>query len=91
MTYPSATSMLTVRRLPIFTERSGNEFKVRMDPALANLVCDSLQLKYPGYRIGRRWAIEFALMSWLHSEGLVKEAPVLPGCDKAGGSHGNHP
>ena len=71
-------NLLTVRRLPIFTERSGSEHKVRMDRALAEMVMASVQMRYPSVRVGKRYSIEYALLSWLYSEGLITTEPVIP-------------
>lgn len=84
----SATSKLTIRKLPIFTDRTGNDFKIRVDRALSDLVADSVQLQYPNVRVGKRFSIEYALLSWLRDQGLVAEGAVIPGCNKAEGSHG---
>ena len=82
-------NLLTVRRLPIFTERSGSEHKVRMDRALAEMVTASVQMRYPSMRVGKRYSIEFALLSWLHAEGLIAEEPKVPVAGATEGNGGN--
>jgi hypothetical protein len=79
---------LTVRKLPIFTERSGCDHKIRMDRALADMVAASVQIKYPTVRVGKRYSIEYALLEWLHSQGLVKDGPVIPVAGSK--DNGNH-
>jgi len=82
-------NLLTVRRLPVFTARSGSDHKVRMDRALADMVTASVQLKYPAVRVGKRYSIEYALMEWLFAEGLVSEAPTVPVAGQGGSDGGN--
>jgi hypothetical protein len=69
---------LTIRKLPIFTARSGSGHKVRMDRALADMVNASVQMKYPSVRCGKRYSIEYALMQYLYSQGLISREPSVP-------------
>jgi len=79
---------LTIRKLPIFTTRTGSEHKVRMDRALADMVTASVQMKYPAVRVGKRYSIEYALMQWLFAEGLISQAPTVPvACLEDDGNH----
>ena len=79
---------LTIRKLPIFTARSGSEHKVRIDRALADMINASVQMKYPSVRCGKRYSIEYALMTWLYSEGLLSITPRVPVFTTEG--HGDH-
>jgi hypothetical protein len=38
-------------------------------------VQDNLQLKHPTVRVGKRFAVEFALQEWLYEKGLVRNDP----------------
>jgi hypothetical protein len=69
-------NLLTVRRLPVQLNNEGAQpYKLRLDPALAKLVQDNLQLRHPSVRVGKRFAVEFALQEWLYSRGLVRNDP----------------
>ena len=69
-------NLLTVRRLPVQLNNAGAEpYKLRLDPALAKLVQDNLQLKHPSVRVGKRFAVEYALQEWLFGHGLVRHDP----------------
>jgi hypothetical protein len=69
-------NLLTVRRLPVQLNNEGAQpYKLRLDPALAKLVQDNLQLKHPSVRVGKRFAVEFALQEWLYEKGLVRNDP----------------
>ena len=82
-------NLLTGLRLPIFTDRSGSEYKVRMDRALADKVTVSVQLRCSSVRVGKHFSIEFALLSWLHAAGLITGEPKIPVAGATEGNGGN--
>ena len=71
-------NMLTARRLPMWMEPSKDNLKYRLDSNLVRLVHDSISLRHPRVKIGRRFALELALSQWLHSEGLMRERVEVP-------------
>lgn len=71
-------NLLTTRRLPLWREQAKDVPKYRVDSALVGMIVSTLQLRHPGIRIGKRFAIEYALSQWLHNEGLLKERVEVP-------------
>ena len=81
-------NMLTVRKLPIWQTPASENLKYRIDRSLVRLVHDAICLQNPRLKIGKRFAIEYALTQWLHSEGLLRERVNVP--EMTGDSNGNH-
>lgn len=73
------TNLLTIRRLPVLGfQRSPQECKQRLDANLARMVQEQVQRRHPGLRVGKRFALEWVLLQWLHAEGLMRQPVVLP-------------
>jgi hypothetical protein len=71
-------NMLTTRKLPIWVTPANDNLKYRLDNNLVRLVHDSVRLKHPTLKIGKRFALELALTQWLHSEGMLRERTDIP-------------
>jgi len=81
-------NLLTTRRLPMWVTPASDNLKFRIDRNLVRLVHDSVSLQHPKLKVGKRFALEFALTQWLHSEGLLREGLDIPAI--FGETDGNH-
>ena len=81
-------NLLTTRRLPIWVTPASDNLKFRIDRNLVRLVHDAVSLQHSKLKVGKRFALEFALTQWLHSEGLLKEGLDIPAI--FGDDNGNH-
>lgn len=96
---------LSIRKLPCLSKSGARtqDFRTRIDPTLVRFVHESVQRKCPHMRVGKRFSLEWVLLRYLYEEGLIQEAPLVPGIlpedpvsicrmatrPKVGGQHGN--
>ncbi len=72
---------LSIRKLPCLSKGGARtqDFRTRIDPTLVRFVHESVQRKCPHMRVGKRFSLEWVLLRYLHEEGLIQDAPVVPG------------
>ena len=72
---------LSIRKLPCLSKSGARtqDFRTRIDPTLVRFVHESVQRKCPHMRVGKRFSLEWVLLRYLYEEGLIQEAPVVPG------------
>jgi hypothetical protein len=81
-------NLLTTRKLPMWVTPASDNLNFRIDRNLVRLVHNAVSLQHQRLRVGKRFALEFALTQWLHSEGLLKEGLDIPAI--FGDENGNH-
>lgn len=77
-------NLLTTRKLPLWVTPANENLKYRIDSALVGMVVSALQMKNPRLKVGKRFAIEYALTRWLHHEGLMEDLLEVPELDGVG-------
>jgi len=71
--------LLTIRRLPVLGLKNANQnYRTRISAPLLEFVRDAVQADHPGIRVGKRFALEYVLQSYLADRGLLRHGAEPP-------------
>jgi len=72
---------LSIKSIPAISAGTcrTQDYKQRIDPALVRMVQESIQRRSPHLKVGKRVALEFVLLDYLGRQGLLNDAPLIPG------------